>query len=75
MSENDDRILKKVLEENKLGGDKMSRSNSKANKSFQNATNNQEKLENAVNSIQAKRDNLNNNHNVKKESLGPNTKR
>ena len=53
----------------------MSKSNSKGNKSFQNATNDQEKLENAVNSIQAKRDHLNHNHNTKKESLGPNTKR
>lgn len=49
--------------------------NQNKKKSFKEASNGQEKLENAVNSIEAKQSNLNQNHNIKKEALGPNTKR
>lgn len=53
----------------------MSNNEIKANKSFEDASNNQQKLANSMNSFDAKNDNLNNNHNAKKESLGPNTQR
>ena len=43
--------------------------------SFLKAKNNQEKLQNATNSLNAKEANLNQHHNSKKESLGPNTQR
>lgn len=53
----------------------MPKSNVNTNKSFENATNKQQKLVNSVNSIEAKKDNLNNNDDTKKEALGPNTRR
>lgn len=53
----------------------MSSNEIKTNKSFEDASNKQEKLANAVNSIDAKEDNLNMQHNTKRQALGPNTKK
>lgn len=49
--------------------------NKNKNKTFENATNKQEKLNNAVSSLDAKEHNLDQNHNKKPEAMGPNTKR
>lgn len=53
----------------------MSKNNIKTNKSFEDASNEQQKLANAINSIEARNSKLNNKHNTKKEALGPNTQR
>ena len=53
----------------------MPKNDINTNKSFENPVNKQKKLVNAVNSIDAKKDNLNNNHQTEKEALGPNTHR
>lgn len=53
----------------------MPKSEIKAEKSFNNTSNMQQKLANAVNFIDAKESNLNEHHNTKKQSMGPNTKR
>ena len=53
----------------------MENSELNADKSFNKASNNQQKLANAVNSIDSKEANLNEHHNTKKQSMGPNTKR
>ncbi len=47
----------------------------KTNKSFKEPANNQQKLVNAVNSIDAKEENLDLQHNTKRRALGPNTKK
>lgn len=46
-----------------------------AGKHSENPSGSQKKLKNAVKSAQAKEENLNQNHNAKKVSLGPNTER
>lgn len=45
------------------------------NKTFEDATNNKQKLKNAVSSVDAKEHNLDQNHSKKPEAMGPNTKR
>jgi hypothetical protein len=47
----------------------------KQNKPFKKTANVQEKLNYATNSIEAEKANVDQNHNAKKQSLGPNTKR
>ena len=49
--------------------------NKQENKTFEKTSNKQEKLANATYAMEAEQSNLNQNHNVKKESLGANTKR
>jgi hypothetical protein len=53
----------------------MPQNNLKTNKSFEDASNKQQKLANAINSVRAKEDNLNNEHNTKKEAMGANIQR
>ncbi len=53
----------------------MSNNEIKSNKSFEGASNKQEKLVNGINSIDAKEDNLNIQHNTKRQELGPNTRK
>lgn len=53
----------------------MPQNNIKTTKSFKDASNKQQKLANAVNSIDAKEDNLNNEHIIKKEAMGSNIQR
>ena len=53
----------------------MPQNNIKTNKSFEDASNKQQKLAKAINSIGAKEDNLNNKHSTKKEAMEPNTQR
>lgn len=69
------RITSTLIGNNNLEVKFMPKNDINTNKSFENTSNKQQKLANAVNSNDAKQANLNNNHNTKKEALGPNTQR
>lgn len=53
----------------------MSKNKNSSNRTFEEPINNQEKFDNLENSIQVNGSHINQTHNSKKESLGPNTNR
>lgn len=53
----------------------MSKAKANSHKTFDNVVSEQQKLVNIENSAQVKNNAINQTHNIKKESLGPNTKR
>lgn len=53
----------------------MSKAKANAHKTFENEISDQQKLVNIENSAQVKNNSINQTHNIKKEALGPNTKR